>query len=203
MKHHITLATVLGIALLARPVAAVDVKLGYVDLQRALNEVDEGKAAKALLKKDFEEKQKQLDAGKTDFEKARADFDKQQVVMSDQAKRDKASELDRRAMELQATYQKLQQDLMKREQEMTGGIFQKMSDIVREMAEADGITMVLERNAGVVYALPALDLTNELIRKYNARHPPTSAAAPAAAAAAPKKDAAKAPAAAKPAGDKK
>lgn len=201
MKVHITLATVLGIALLARPAAAADVKLGFVDLQRALNEVDEGKAAKALLKKDFEEKQKQLDAGKNEFEKARADFDKQQVVMSDQAKRDKASELDRRAMELQATYQKLQQDLMKREQEMTGGIFQKMSEIVREMAEADGITMVLERNAGVVYALPALDLTNELIRKYNARHPSTPAAA--AAATAPKKDAAKPAPAAKPAGDKK
>ena len=203
MKLHITLATVLGIALLARPAAAADVKLGSVDLQRALNEVDEGKAAKALLKKDFEEKQKQLDAGKNDFEKARADFEKQQVVMSDQAKRDKASELDRRAMELQSTYQKLQQDLMKREQEMTGGIFQKMSDIVREMAEADGLTLVLERNAGVVYALPALDLTNELIRKYNARHPSTPAAAPAAAAAAPKKDAAKPPPAAKPASDKK
>jgi len=53
-----------------------------------------------------------------------------------------------------------------------------------------------------VYALPALDLTNELIRKYNARHPSTSAAAPAAAAA-PKKDAAKTPPAAKPASDKK
>ena len=201
MKLHITLATVLGIALLARPAAAADVKLGYVDLQRALNEVDEGKAAKALLKKDFEEKQKQLDAGKTDFEKARADFEKQQVVMSEQAKRDKASELDRRAMELQATYQKLQQDLMKREQEMTGGIFQKMSDIVREMAEADGITLVLERNAGVVYALPALDLTNELIRKYNAKYPGTGAKK--AEAAAPKKDAAKPPPAAKPASDKK
>ena len=53
---------------------------------------------------------------------------------------------------------------------MTRGIFDKMAAIVREIAEADGFTMVFERNdAGLVYAPPSLDLTNELIRKYNAR----------------------------------
>jgi len=84
----------LGLALAALP-AAAQTKIGYVDLQRALNEVDEGKAAKALLKKDFEEKQRQLDGKKADFEKLRAEFEKQSVVMSDQAKRDKAAELDK------------------------------------------------------------------------------------------------------------
>jgi outer membrane protein len=201
MKRTLSLAAAaLGLALIARP-AAAEVKIGYVDLQRALNEVDEGKAAKALLKKDFEEKQKRLDAGKNEFERLRADFEKQAVVMSDQAKRDKAQDLDRRAMELQQTYQTLQQELMKREQEMTRGIFEKMSVLVREIAEADGFTMVFERNdAGLVYAPPALDVTNELIRKYNTRHPSTGAPA------APKKDTAKpaaSPPATKPAGDGK
>ena len=35
---------------------AQNFKVGYVNLQRALNEVKEGKAAKARLKKDFEKK---------------------------------------------------------------------------------------------------------------------------------------------------
>ena len=197
LKPLLLLAVAVGPAL-----ARADSKLGYVDLQRALNEVDEGKAAKALLKKDFDEKQKQLDAKKAEFDKLQADLEKQAVVMADAAKKEKAQELDRRARELQGLFVQLQKDLSEREREATKGIFDRMAVIVREIAEADGITMVFEKGAGLVYAPPELDLTNELIRKYNARHP--GGAAPAKAgkgegkAAAPRKKGESAKADAKP-----
>lgn len=190
----------LGLALAATP-AAAQVKLGYVDLQRALNEVDEGKAAKALLKKDFEEKQRQLDTKKAEFEKLNADFEKQAALMNDQAKRDKAGDLQRRMVDLQQVYQQLQSDLAQREQEMTGGIYGRMRIIVKEIAEADGFTMVFEERA-LQYVQPSLDLTNELIRKYNSKHPSTGAP-PAAAKKAPPKPAASPAKPAAPAGDKK
>jgi outer membrane protein len=157
-----------------------------VDLQRAMNEVDEGKAAKALLKKDFDEKQKQLDGKKAEFDKLQADLEKQQVVMSDAAKREKAGDLDRRARELQGLFVQLQKDLSERERDATKGIYERMSAIVRDIAEADGFSIVFDRSAGVVHAAQPLDLTDELIRKYNARHPPGGAKKGAPAAAAPK-----------------
>ena len=40
---------------------AEDLKLGYVDMQRALNETEDGRKAKANLKKVFDQKQKELD----------------------------------------------------------------------------------------------------------------------------------------------
>jgi outer membrane protein len=174
MKSLLRLAP-LALALAAAPAARADTKLGFVDLQRALREVDEGKAATAVLKRDFDEKQKTLDAKKTEFERLKGEFEKQQVVMSDQAKKDKAGELDRKAMELQQLFMQLQKDLSEREREAMRGIIDKMQGIVREIAEADGFTMVLERSdSGIVYAPPSLDLTNELVRKYNARFPPGS-----------------------------
>jgi outer membrane protein len=173
-----SLKTLLLVALAAAPaLGRADLKLGYVDLQKALNEVDEGKAAKALLKKDFDEKQKQLDQKKAEFDKLQADAEKQAVVMSDAAKKEKATELDHRARELQGIFMQLQKDLSDREREATKGIFEKMAGIVREIAEAEGFTMVFERGAGLVYATDSLDLTNELIRKYNARYPAGSAGA--------------------------
>jgi outer membrane protein len=193
------LRTTLLLALaLAPALAAAEQKLGVVDLQRALNEVDEGKAAKALLKRDFDEKQKQLDAKKAEFDKLQLDLEKQAVVMSDAAKRDKAADLDRRARELQGLFVQLQKDLSDREREATKGIFDRMAVIVREIAEADGFSVVLERGAGVVYAPTSLDLTDELIRKYNTRHPPGGAAKkPAAAAPAAKQQSAPASSAGK------
>ena len=175
MKTSLSKALLLVVAL-APALARAEQKIGFVDLQRALNEVDEGKAAKALLKKDFDEKQKQLDGKKAEFDKIQADVEKQAVVMSDAAKKDKANELDRRARELQGLFMQLQKDLSDRERDATKGIYDRMAVIVREIAEAEGFTVVLEKNSGLVYAPTSLDLTNELIRKYNARHPAAGAA---------------------------
>jgi outer membrane protein len=195
-----TLATLALAAALALPLraAAQAPKLGYFDLERAVSETDEGKAARAELKKDFDEKQKQLDARRVEFEKAQGDFEKQATILSDQARRERAGELERKARELGALFQQLQADLSKREGEAFGGIMSRMADIVREIAQADGFTMVFERTqGGIVYAPPANDLTNEVIRKYNSKFPLGSQKKPAAGG----KPAAKpaAPAAAKPA----
>jgi outer membrane protein len=170
MKRSLSKALLLAFAL-APALARAEQKIGFVDLQRALNEVDEGKAAKALLKKDFDEKQKQLDGKKTEFDKLQADLEKQAVVMSEAARKEKAAELDRRARELQGLFMQLQKDLSDRERDATKGIYDRMANIVREMAVAEGFTAVLVRGAGVVYAQTSLDVTNELIRKYNSRHP--------------------------------
>src|SRR5512147_174547 len=183
--RHVLLPSLL-LVLAAVPAAArAEQKIGYVDLQRALNEVEEGKTAKALLQKDFAEKQKQLDAKKAEFEKLQADFEKQSVVMAEQARKDKMADLDRRARDLQALFMNLQKDLSERERDATRGIFDRMNAIVREIAEADGFTYVLEKGAGIVYAPPSLDVTNELIRKYNAKFP--GGGGKKAEAAAPKK----------------
>ena len=177
-SNHLALAAVL--VALAPAVPRADAKIGIVDLQRALNEVDEGKGAKAQLEREFKEKQKQLDAKQEELKRLKADYDKQAVVMAEQARRDKQSELERKAQETQQLYVQLQSELSRREQELTRGIFDKMSNIVREIAEADAFTAILERNnSGVVYALPSLDVTNELIRKYNGRFPASAAPAPA------------------------
>jgi len=164
--------------------ARAEQKLAYVDLQRALTEVDEGKAARAALKEEFDQKQKMLDDRKSEFEKLRGDFEKQSSLMSDDARKEKQGEIERKGNELQGFFMQQQKELSDRERELTRGIFEKMSGIVHEIADAEGVSLVVQAEA-LVYAAPSLDLTNELVRKYNARYKGT-AAAPAAPAA--KKD---------------
>jgi outer membrane protein len=184
-------AAFLALGLLAMPLAALaDSKLGWVDMQRALEEIDEGKVAKAQLKKDFEEKQKQLDAKQSELEALRTDFEKQQAVLSDQVKQTKAAEIEKRFGEVRQFYVQLQQDLAAREQEASKGITERMNGLVREIAEAEGLQAVLDGGA-VVWAAPSLDLTNEVIRKYNAKFPLKGDGAKLDPKAAPKPPAAK------------
>ncbi len=189
MRTTVPTALLAAVLALAPVAARADLKLGFVDLQRALNEVDEGKSAKSQLEKEFKEKQKQLDAKQDELKRLKADYDKQAVVMSEQAKRDKQAELERKAQETQQLFVQLQSELSRREQEITGGIFEKMRAIVREIAEAEGIGMVFERS-NVLFAPASSDMTNELIRKYNGRHAgggvaPAKATAPAKPVASP------------------
>jgi outer membrane protein len=172
-------ATFLALGLLALPLAALaDTKLGWVDMQRALEEIDEGKAAKAQLKKSFDEMQKQLDQRTDEVKKLDADFQKQALVMAPDAKAAKAADIERKKVEVQQFFMGLQQELSNREREITRGIFDKLVGVSREVAEAEGFTMIVDRNA-VVYAPSALDITNEVVRKYNVRYPAKGGAAPA------------------------
>jgi outer membrane protein len=171
MRNATVLPALAALLLAAAPAAAADLKLGYVDFQRALNEVEQGKVAKANLQKDFAEKQKVLDKDKSDLEKMQADFEKQVAVLSEEAKRDRAMEIQRRMNDAQGRLMGFQKELSEREREATRAIFEKMEALVREISEAEAFTIVFEKNnAGIIVAPASLDLTNELIRKYNARY---------------------------------
>jgi outer membrane protein len=168
MRIQHTVSAVLLLAL--APLARAETRIGVVDTQKAVMGSDEGKAVSASLKKEQDEKQKQLDAKQQEFAKLRDDFEKQAAVLSDQAKKDKATELDKRAGELQQMYFQLQQELAQKEQEATKGIGDRMMAIVREIADANGIQLVVTKGAAI-YTADSLDLTNEVIRKYNAKFP--------------------------------
>jgi outer membrane protein len=147
--------------------AHADDKLAFVDLQRALEETNDGKAAKNKLKADFDQKQKELDAKQEELKKMKEDFDKKSALMKEDAKQKMQQDMQARLMQLQETYARLQGDLQKKEAEATRGILAKLSGVVQKIAEREKFVMVLERNSSVVYGQPSLDITNEVIRTYN------------------------------------
>lgn len=162
-------AAVLALALPsgARP---AELKIGYIEMSRVVQEIEEGKAAKTQLSKEFEEKQKRLNDAQADLKKMKEDFDKQALVMADEAKRERQAELDRKFMEVQNTYLQMQQELSGKEREVMKGIFERVAKLASEIAEAEGFAYIFEKDSsGMVYGPPALNLTNELVRKYNAR----------------------------------
>jgi outer membrane protein len=172
---------------------AAELKIGYVNLQQAVSEVEEGKAARDLLKKEFDQKQKMLDEKQNELKRMKDDLDKQMVVMSDDAKREKAMEFERKVNEMQQVYVQMQKDLQEREREMMKVIFDKMEAVIKGIAVKHGYTYVFEQqNAGLMVAPPESNMTAELVKEYNAKYgkggaakkPDAKKTAPAAAPAA-------------------
>jgi outer membrane protein len=188
--RRLLVALILPAALLAARSARAEagLKIGYVDLQRAVQEVEEGKALGTTLKGELEQRRAQLDKKKQELEKMKADYDKQSAVLSEDAKRKKQEELQRAFTEAQASANEMQNDLSRKEEEGLRGIEKRMTQIISEVAEREGFTFLLQR-AAVLHAPPALDATNEVVRRYNDKFPTgkagKSAQAPAGKAAQP------------------
>ena len=121
------------------PVAAwaEDIKLGYVDLPRALGETEDGRKAKANLKKVFDQKQKEIDEQQEDLKKSIEDLDKKRTLLPADKVREKETELQQRMQKVQQTYMRHQQDLSAKEQEATAKIFERMSKIITKIATDD------------------------------------------------------------------
>jgi outer membrane protein len=152
---------------LAARAAQADDKIAFVDLQRALEETNDGKTAKARLKSDFDKKQKELDEKQEELKKMKENLDKKASLMKPEALQKEQQEFQQRFVQLQETFGRLQKDLATKEQEATRGILQRLSQVVQKIAEREKFVMVLERNSSVVYGQPSLDITNEVIRMYN------------------------------------
>lgn len=147
---------------------AAELKLGYVDLQRALLEVDEGREAKKRLQKLLDDKQKELDREQEALRKEKEVLDKQASMMSEETRLQKQTDLQKKLFELAQKWEKGKADMATKERTELQGIFQKMDPIIAQIAQREGLTMVFEKtDSGLVYAPPSLDLTNELVRMYN------------------------------------
>jgi len=148
-----------------------DMLIGYVDIQRALLEVNEGKRAKDQLKATFDEKQKRLSAQEEELKKLKDAIDKESIVKVDEATQKKKEEFQNKLLALQQTFVKEQKELQEAEAKLTSGITDKMRKIITEIGDGGGYTLILESSGTrMLYAKPHLDLTNEVIRKYNAKY---------------------------------
>src|SRR3954463_365092 len=155
-------------ALTLSSVAQADIKLGYVDLQRALQEVAEGRDARARLKNDLDKKKSEFEAEQAKLRDDKAVLDKQGSMMSEEVRNQKFTELQKRLFELTQRAEKLQAEMAQAEQKELKKIFEKMDPIIAAIAKREELTMVFEKtDSGLVYAPASLDLTNELVRTYN------------------------------------
>lgn len=144
------------------------VKIGLVDMQRALQTVDAGKKAKTQLEKEFNAKKKTLQDEENALKKMTEEFKKQSLVMSDEARAKKQGELQERIMKFQETTARSQAEIQQKERDLTQPIITKLRNVIAEVSKKKDYTLVLEKNENtVLYSLERDDLTSEVISQFD------------------------------------
>ncbi|MCE9672965.1 OmpH family outer membrane protein [Myxococcus stipitatus] len=170
MSLRTTVAAFAAVLSLALPVAAsaADLKVAYVDLQRVLLEVDDGKAAKARLQKWLDDKQKEIDKEQTALRAEKETLDKQASAMNAETRAQKEADLQRKVMTLAQKWEKSRGEAANKERQEMEPIIAKIDQVVASIAQRDDLGLVLEkRDSGIVFAKAQLDISNEVIRAYN------------------------------------
>jgi len=162
------------LALAAAPWALVGVAVEaraegfvYVDLQRAVFEVKDGKAAKGRLEAMKADRQKALDAKQEEFKRLQESFEKQMELLAPDVKEKKAEEFRTKLGELQQTYAKLQRELAEEEMKIQQEILGRMGELLEKMGAESDYSMIVRKDA-LLWAPAHLDITNEVIRRYDA-----------------------------------
>lgn len=148
--------------------ARAEEKIALVSLQAALNTVDEGKAAKDLLKKDYDAKIAKLTTMNNEVEKMGKDLDSQAAVLSQDAIQQKRKELQTKWLDLQNQRATFEREWRTKEAESTNKILTAMGQMVADLAKKSGYTLVVENSQNtVLYSANATDITPTLIAEYN------------------------------------
>jgi outer membrane protein len=172
IKQSFKIAPVLWAILLmtgAQAWAQGPVKIAVIDARRCIEQTEAGKKMYALFKERSAKDQKELEAKGMALKKLQEDFTKKSEVFSAEVRRDKEKELIRKQEDLQDQAREKNAAFQKEE----GEAFQKLTveifDSAAALAREQGYTLVFEAKSGVVYFSPAIDITDQVIKKHNAK----------------------------------
>ncbi len=169
MKVLSSLLALSMVAFAAPAAAAPDMKVGFVDMQRALAATTAGKDAQKKYEAEVKKLQGKLDEKKGEFEKLRQAYQKQRDSLNEKAKQEKEEELLGREKELKRTFQDSQEALRRKNAQLVGELVEKMKKVVDEYGRAQGFTLILEKGGqGLLFADTKIDVTDDIVAKFDA-----------------------------------
>jgi outer membrane protein len=166
------LSVVIGMILLGwfGSVWAADLKIAYVDIQKAVNESNAGKDAKKLITKDVEKFQGQIADKQKVLQTMKESLEKQAPMLNPDARATREKEYQNKLREFQRWGEDTQNEINQKRMEMERNISIGLQKVIQKVGADEGYTLILEKNEGIVlFVSKALDITDRVIKAYDAQ----------------------------------
>jgi outer membrane protein len=166
MRHRFIIGMVL-LAMAAAGTARADVRLAFVDIQRAINECRAGKQAKSTFRAHIDQLQAQLEGEQHSVEALKQQLEQKGALMQPDQRQNLEDDYNKKLRRFQDDVKNSRDELQQRDTEVTGAIVRDLAAVVRRVSEKNGYTMVMEKGT-LLWAEPSTDITDEVIRQYDA-----------------------------------
>ncbi len=151
---------------------AENLKIGTIDAQKILDNTKAGKKTKATMEEYVKSRQKIIDLEEQEIKNLEDELVKQGPVLSAEAKKDKQDAFQRKMLDYQKKVAELNKEVQNKKKEVLEDFNKTLEQIVRNIAEKEGYTVILDRNTEggiIVYAKESVDLTDKVIQEFDKR----------------------------------
>ncbi len=154
-----------GLMLVAN-VSFAELKIGFVDVARVLEEAPQAEKAKKRLEKEFSPRDKHLLAQQKEIQKMEEKLARDAAVMGETEGRKLERDIISKKREAKRAQQEFSEDFNMRRNEELGKLQKRIFEAIKALAKEEKFDLLL--TSGVIYANDQIDVTGRVQKKLSA-----------------------------------
>jgi outer membrane protein len=142
---------------------AQELKIGYVNAVKVIEEAPQGEAAKKKLEAEFGLRDKKLVATQTRIKQLEDELEKNGLLLKESERRSKEHEIVTLKRDLRRATQEFREDYNLRRNEELASLQKLVQKTIMELAQQENYDVILHE--GAIYASKRVDLTDRILKK--------------------------------------
>ena len=139
-----------------------DLKVGFVQVDKILQEAPQTIESNKKLEKEFSSRTDKLKADVKALKERESSFSKDALTMKESERDSKEKSLSQLRVDVQRKERELREDINIRRNEELGGLQEQINKAVTSVSKAEGFDLVLYN--GVAYASEKIDITDKILK---------------------------------------
>ncbi|MFZ1983967.1 MAG: OmpH family outer membrane protein [Desulfatitalea sp.] len=141
-------------------------KIGTVNFQKIFENSSAGKAVKTAINSEGQRMEQDLKQKGEEIKALEKRLGEDAGVMSKEAREEQRWEYERKIDEVKALKKKYDRQIQELQMQRVNAVRQEVLQLIQEYGKKEGYLLIIE-DVNVVYAPQNLDLTDEIIKRYN------------------------------------
>jgi outer membrane protein len=146
------------------------VRVGVIDVRKVLVESKHGQQSRAELEKMVKERRDKLGKEEAAIKAMHEKLEKDKLVLNEKQKEQKQKEIQDRVGTLKKMSQEAQQEVGKRDNELSAKASSVLREIVDSIAKQEKLTLVIDKNqSSILWVGEEVDITDRVLKAYEAK----------------------------------
>jgi outer membrane protein len=155
-------------------------KIGVLHVYTAISQCAEGKQALGEFEKKATAKKEELERKNNEIQELQKQLQSQARTLNDDSRQALSKSIDSKTTELQRATDDAQKEFGQMQNEILGRIGNKIGPLVQKYAKDNNFTIIVDssnQNSQLIYADPAIDITEDIIKRVDTALAPAGAPA--------------------------
>jgi outer membrane protein len=144
-------------------------KIGVVEFKRLFENSEAGKEIKQQITEQGKQMESALKTKGAEIEELKKRLERESLVMSKEMREEKEREFRIKVNDIKTLQKKYEAQLQGIQKKLMDGLQAETLEVINEIGKSGGYLMIMDKR-GVLYAPSTVDITDEVIKKFNLRY---------------------------------